>query len=113
MSQHRRHPGASQVRKLRRRLMNLDRLPSTEPGPYQQTAECEAGRLLRKLIASLPSPLSGLMIAHYYEGQSIREISWNLGVGPGQASRLHRRAIHMLQRCFQSRGIGLEAFPSR
>lgn len=59
---------------------------------------------LRAAIGELPAIEGRVMVLHYFEGKSFREIGRLLGCSPSEAYRAHGRALSTLRRRFKWRG---------
>lgn len=78
-------------------MLNLlaDDDPTTSPA--ESLERTEMSRLLRAAIAALPPREEVLIDAHYRQGQSMRQVSYLLGISESRVSQLHARAVRLLR----------------
>ncbi len=68
------------------------------PDPVERLVSTERAGALRGAVAALPDALRAVVLLHYAEGLSYREIASVLGVGLGTVARRVERALGALRR---------------
>lgn len=76
------------------------------PSAVSIVAQREIIERLRELIQQLPRIEQRLLLAIYFEGNTLQEASDRLGVSKSWASRLHANALEQLARSFRRIGVG-------
>lgn len=72
-------------------------LPDPRPGPVETLLAVERGAAVRATIARLPAREREMVLLHYVEGLSYREIASATGAGLGTVARRMKRAHAVLR----------------
>jgi RNA polymerase sigma factor for flagellar operon FliA len=78
------------------------------PAPQTQLERRERGRTIKRAVESLPDKERRLVELYYYEDRSLEEAGAALGLSKSWASRLHARAIRLLQEALEHADVRTE-----
>jgi RNA polymerase sigma factor for flagellar operon FliA len=71
--------------------------------PEDLLAKAQLASLVREIVAELPSRERALIERSYFNGQTIEQAAASMGVSRSWASRVHARAIEMMERELRKR----------
>jgi RNA polymerase sigma factor for flagellar operon FliA len=86
------------------RAVTADGLADSEPNPEEALAHEELLDAVRRAVEQLPTDYASVIRYYYFEGCSLETVAQRLDISISWASRVHTRAIAMLNRCLKSRG---------
>jgi RNA polymerase sigma factor for flagellar operon FliA len=92
-------------------LANLVADDDPAGSPEESLERHEISRLLADAIASLPAREELLIVSHYRQGLTMRDISRLLNVSESRVSQLHERALRQI-RAFMEQELGVSIAPA-